>query len=557
MVNNIKELKYHCPFCNNSLASRFSKCFNIYCQGQNFNVDNLVLYRLNPDLGIGRIRKKLEIPASKTLDDEDTFFITKFKVYFENNIIKTIHPIDLIHYIFSLNERILTKQGIVTVNSNDFLVTKGNISYEIVYSNGKVTQIDESDIISKYRPSLKNIIFKQLIDPPENFLIKYWANLFHSYYTSYQIKCITNSRLSLMPHQINVAYRLSEEYFPRVILADEVGLGKTIEAGIFIKELMARNIAERILIIVPATLVKQWQFEMQNKFNVEFTIYDGKKVKDLLNKGNYKSSETFQNPFYYDNLIICSLQFARSQKYIEYLSQISWDIVIFDEAHHLRRYLLNTTTGNYRETLNYELARNLSKSTDSLLLLTATPLQLHSFELFSLIELIQREAFDNFSDFEHFRKNMPFINLLVSNINQVEKLNNFEVKNTIKLLKGLGYVNKKKEDSQILEDLKLESFKINLLKKIEKDHTLSKFLIRNRKKNVISKEFLNERIVKTIMVNPTKEELDIYNEIRLYLAKIYNSALANKNIGIGFIISTLQKLLTSSKYAFLKSLERR
>ncbi|MFX1355931.1 MAG: DEAD/DEAH box helicase, partial [Promethearchaeota archaeon] len=521
MVNNIKELKYHCPFCNNSLASRFSKCFNIYCQGQNFNVDNLVLYRLNPDLGIGRIRKKLEIPASKTLDDEDTFFITKFKVYFENNIIKTIHPIDLIHYIFSLNERILTKQGIVTVNSNDFLVAKGNISYEIVYSNGKVTQIDESDIISKYRPSLKNIIFKQLIDPPENFLIKYWANLFHSYYTSYQIKCITNSRLSLMPHQINVAYRLSEEYFPRVILADEVGLGKTIEAGIFIKELMARNIAERILIIVPATLVKQWQFEMQNKFNVEFTIYDGKKVKDLLNKGNYKSSETFQNPFYYDNLIICSLQFARSQKYIEYLSQISWDIVIFDEAHHLRRYLLNTTTGNYRETLNYELARNLSKSTDSLLLLTATPLQLHSFELFSLIELIQREAFDNFSDFEHFRKNMPFINLLVSNINQVEKLNNFEVKNTIKLLKGLGYVYKKKEDSQILEDLKLESFKINLLKKIEKDHTLSKFLIRNRKKNVISKEFLNERIVKTIMVNPTKEELDIYNEIRLYLAKIY------------------------------------
>ncbi|MFW9936380.1 MAG: helicase-related protein [Candidatus Thorarchaeota archaeon] len=557
MVNNIKELKYHCPFCNNSLASRFSKCFNVYCQGQNFNVGNLVLYRLNPDLGIGRIRKKLEIPASKTLDDEDTFFITKFKVHFENNIIKTIHPIDLIHYIFSINERILTKQGVVTVNSNDFLVTKGNISYEIVYSNGKVTQIDESDIISKYRPSLKKIIFKQLINPPENFLIKYWANLFHSYYTSYQIKCITNSRLSLMPHQINVAYRLSEEYFPRVILADEVGLGKTIEAGIFIKELMARNIAERILIIVPATLVKQWQFEMQNKFNVEFTIYDGKKVKDLLNKGNYKSSETFQNPFYYDNLIICSLQFARSQKYIEYLSQISWDIVIFDEAHHLRRYLLNATTGNYRETLNYELARNLSKSTDSLLLLTATPLQLHSFELFSLIELIQREAFDNFSDFEHFRKNMPFINLLVSNINQVEKLNNFEVKNTIKLLKGLGYVNKKKEDSQILEDLKLESFKINLLKKIEKDHTLSKFLIRNRKKNVISKDFLNERIVKTIMVNPTKEELDIYNEIRLYLAKIYNSALANKNIGIGFIISTLQKLLTSSKYAFLKSLERR
>ncbi|MFX0176950.1 MAG: SNF2-related protein [Candidatus Hodarchaeota archaeon] len=557
MVNNIKGLKYHCPFCDNNLVSRFSKCFNIYCQGQDFNIGNLVIYRLNPDLGVGRITKKLDIPASKSLDDEDSFFITKFKVEFQNNIIKTIHPIDLIHYNFSLNERILTNGGIATINSNEFLITKGKISYEVVYPNGKVNQIEESDIISKYEPSIKSLIFKQEIDPPQNFLIKYWANLFHSYYTSYQIKCITNSRLSLMPHQINVAHRLSEEYFPRVILADEVGLGKTIEAGIFIKEMMARNIAERILIIVPATLVKQWQFEMQNKFNIEFKIYDGKKVKDLSNKGDVRSSEIFQNPFYYDNLIICSLQFARNQRYIELLSQISWDIVIFDEAHHLRRYLLNATTGNYRETLNYNLGRNLSKSTDSMLLLTATPLQLHSFELYSLIDLVQRESFDNFSDFEHFRKNMPFINLLVSNINQVEKLNNFEVKNTIKLLKSLGYIDKKREGTQILEDLKKDSFKLNLLKNIEKDHTLSKFLIRNRKKNVISKEFLNERIVKTIMVNPSKEEIEIYNEIRLYLAKIYNSSLTHQNIGIGFIITTLQKLLTSSKFAFLRSIERR
>ncbi|MFX1329907.1 MAG: helicase-related protein, partial [Promethearchaeota archaeon] len=109
----------------------------------------------------------------------------------------------------------------------------------------------------------------------------------------------------------------------------------------------------------------------------------------------------------------------------------------------------------------------------------------------------------------------------------------------------------------ILSELKNNSFKLELLKKIEEDHTLSKFLIRNRKKNVFSEEFLNERIVNTIMVNPTKEELNIYNEIRLYLAKIYNSSLSKENTGIGFIITTLQKLLTSSKQAFLKSLERR
>jgi len=360
-----------------------------------------------------------------------------------------------------------------------------------------------------------------------------------------------------MPHQINVTHRLSEEHFPRVILADEVGLGKTIEAGIYIKEMMARNLAERVLIIVPASLVKQWQFEMQNKFNINFTIYDGKKVKELKRRGSYRHPEILQNPFYYDNLVICSLQFARSRKYIELLSSISWDIVIFDEAHHLRRYLINAMTGNYRETLNYELAKKLSLNSESMLLLTATPLQLHSFELYSLIELINPEVFENFSDFEHFRKNMPFINLLISNLNNIEKLNNFEVKNTIKLLKDLRYIDKNKNINQFLSHLKTDSFKLDLLKKIEEDHTLSKFLIRNRKKKVFIDDLLNKRIVNTIMVEPTQKELDVYNEIRLYLAKIYNSSITKGNVGIGFVISTLQKLLTSSKFAFLKSLERR
>ncbi|MFW9969546.1 MAG: SNF2-related protein [Candidatus Odinarchaeota archaeon] len=557
MVLKINPINYSCPFCGKELGSRFSKCFNIYCQGQKFNVGNLIIYRLNPDLGIGKIIKKLEIPTSKSLDDEDTFFVNKYKVLFENSIVKVIHPIDLIHYVFKLNDKVVSKQGIGYINTKDFLIKDGILSYEFLTEDGKKSQIFEYEIYSKYETPIKTLISKQSFDPPINFLIKYWANLFYSYYKSYQIKCITNSRLTLMPHQINVTHRLAEEFFPRIILADEVGLGKTIEAGIYIKEMIARDLAERILIIVPASLVKQWAFEMSNKFNLEFTIYDGKKIKELKSKGTYKHLDLLQNPFYYDNLIICSLQFARNRNYIELLSRISWDIVIFDEAHHLRRYLINAMTGNFRETLNYELAKKLSLNSESMLLLTATPLQLHSFELFSLIELIQPEVFENFSDFEHFRKNMPFINLLITNLNNIDKLNNFEVKNTIKLLKDLKYIDKNKSLNQILSEIKDDSFKLRLLKRIEEDHTLSKFLIRNRKKNVFSEELLNKRIVKTIMVNPTSEELEIYNEIRLYLAKIYNSSISKENTGIGFIITTLQKLLTSSKQAFLKSIERR
>ncbi|MFX1240628.1 MAG: SNF2-related protein [Promethearchaeota archaeon] len=557
MALNVNPPNYSCPFCGKELESRFFKCFNIYCQGQKFNVGNLVIYRLNPDLGLGRIIKKLEIPTSKSLDEEDSNFISKYKVSFKNNIVKIIHPIDLIHYVFELNDKIVTKHGVGYINTKDFLVQDGVISYEFLKEDGKKSQIFESEIYSKYETPIKTLISKQSLDPPTNFLIKYWANLFYSYYKSYQIKCITNSRLTLMPHQINVTHRLAEEFFPRIILADEVGLGKTIEAGIYIKEMISRDLAERILIIVPASLLKQWAFEMSNKFNLEFTIYDGKKIKELKRKGSYKHPDILHNPFYYDNLIICSLQFARNKKYIELLSSISWDIVIFDEAHHLRRYLINAMTGNYRETLNYELAKTLSLNSESMLLLTATPLQLHSFELFSLIELIHPETFENFSDFEHFRKNMPFINLMITNLNNIDKLNNFEVKNTIKLLKDLKYIDRNKNLTQILAEVKDDSFKLQLLNRIEEDHTLSKFLIRNRKKNVFTDDLLNKRIVNTIMVIPTKEELDIYNEIRLYLANIYNSSLTKENVGIGFIITTLQKLLTSSKQSFLKSIERR
>jgi len=557
MVSKIDLLKQRCPFCGKELESKYSKCFNIYCQGQKFNVGNLVIYRLNLDLGLGRIIKEIEIPTSKSLDDADTKFFSKFKVLFKNNIRKIIHPIDLIHFIFEVNEKIESKQGIGLINSKDFLIQDGKISYEFLKENGKVSQILESEVYSKYIPNIVMKISQDKFDPPRQFLIKYWAYLFHSYYTSYQIKCITNSRLSLMPHQINVTHRLSEEFFPRIILADEVGLGKTIEAGIYIKEMMARSLAERIILIVPASLVKQWQFEMLNKFNINFTIYDGKKIKELKRKGSNKMAEMYQNPFYYDNLIICSLQFARNQKYIELLSEISWDIVVFDEAHHLRRYLINAKTGSYRETLNYELARKLSLNSECMLLLTATPLQLHSFELFSLIQLIHPEAFSNFGDFEHFRKNMPFINLLITNINQIDRLNNFEVKNTLKLLKDLNYISKDKNNEEILSEIKTEPLKLKILKRIEKDHTLSKFLIRNRKKNIFTEELINKRIVYTIMVNPTKEELDVYNEIRLYLAQIYNSSPSKDNAGLGFVITTLQKLLTSSKFAILKSLERR
>ncbi|MBA7589833.1 RNA polymerase-associated protein RapA [subsurface metagenome] len=92
---------------------------------------------------------------------------------------------------------------------------------------------------------------------------------------------VSPSRLSLLPHQISVAHSLMQLGYARYILADEVGLGKTIEAGIYIKEMIARNLASRILIITPASITGQWEFEMKNKFNLNFTRLTSALLKKL------------------------------------------------------------------------------------------------------------------------------------------------------------------------------------------------------------------------------------------------------------------------------------
>jgi SNF2 family DNA or RNA helicase len=146
---------------------------------------------------------------------------------------------------------------------------------------------------------------------------------------------LSNSRVDPQLHQVSVALRALEKSQPRLILADEVGLGKTIEAGLILKELRARMASDlaRVLIIVPASLVSQWQFELRSKFNERFVFIDGPAVTRL--RGEHPD----ENPWSVEPNVICSLQLARLDKYAEDIAAAPWDLVIVDEAHHARRTL--------------------------------------------------------------------------------------------------------------------------------------------------------------------------------------------------------------------------
>jgi SNF2 family DNA or RNA helicase len=146
---------------------------------------------------------------------------------------------------------------------------------------------------------------------------------------------LSNSRVDPQLHQVSVALRALEKSQPRLILADEVGLGKTIEAGLVLKELRARMGADlaHVLIVVPASLVSQWRFELLSKFNEVFMFVDGAQVT------RSRAERPSDNPWSIEPNVICSLQLARLKRYAEEIALVPWDLVIVDEAHHARRTL--------------------------------------------------------------------------------------------------------------------------------------------------------------------------------------------------------------------------
>ncbi len=195
---------------------------------------------------------------------------------------------------------------------------------------------------------------------------------------------LVDSQVDLNPHQVDAALFACRNPLSRgVILADEVGLGKTIEAGLVISQRWAER-RRRILIIVPANLRKQWHQELQDKFSLQSLILETKSF-------NAVRKQTHQNPFAYDSgPVICSYQFAKSKA--DDVKSIDWDLVVLDEAHRLRN--VYKTSNVIAKTLKEALSHVHSK-----VLLTATPLQNSLLELYGLVSFIDDRVFGDLDSF--------------------------------------------------------------------------------------------------------------------------------------------------------------
>ena len=197
------------------------------------------------------------------------------------------------------------------------------------------------------------------------------------------IHVLSDAKVEPKPHQIEAAlFAFKSPLSKGAILADEVGLGKTIEAGIVISQKWAEN-KRKMLIIVPATLRKQWYEELKEKFYIDSVILEAKSFNEEISKCNF-------NPFIQNKVVICSYNFVSNKE--AYVKNVNWDLVIIDEAHRLRNAYKNSN----------KISRKIKEAIESYpkILLTATPLQNSLLELYGLTSFIDDYVFGDLKSFK-------------------------------------------------------------------------------------------------------------------------------------------------------------
>ena len=239
-------------------------------------------------------------------------------------------------------------------------------------------------------------LFTGQIDPSSWFLLRYETWLRLRQLQQSPVKGLLGGRTSLIPHQLYIAHESANRSAPRIMLADEVGLGKTIEAGLILHHRLINGLTHRVLIIVPESLLHQWLVEMLRRFNLRFSVFDEARCLEELNDDGLDEnadSDDDHNPFLTEQLILCSQRFFsdfpnRQQQAL----QAGWDMVIVDEAHHLE-------WSEQAASPEYRFVEQLSLQTPSLILLTATPEQLGKESHFARLRLLDPDRFYSFSAF--------------------------------------------------------------------------------------------------------------------------------------------------------------
>ncbi len=264
--------------------------------------------------------------------------------------------------------------------------TDGLLCYYGHNDHGGDWQIAEQDLDARLqltRP--QNRLFSGQIDNPGMYQLRHITRTMQNRLLPDPARGLSGCRVELIPHQLYIAHEVAHRAKPRVLLADEVGLGKTIEAGLIIHKQILDERVSRVLIIVPESLLHQWLVEMLRRFNLRFSLLDEERCQAL--------EEQQANPFETEQLVLCSLEmFMQTELRRQQGIQAGWDLLVVDEAHHLE-----WSPGQASE--EYRFVEQLAEQTPGVLLLTATPEQLGSAGHFARLRLLDPDRFFDLDEF--------------------------------------------------------------------------------------------------------------------------------------------------------------
>ena len=256
------------------------------------------------------------------------------------------------------------------------------------------------------------------------------------------VRGFLGGRVDLIPHQIAIACEVSSRLAPRVLLADEVGLGKTIEACLILHRLHLTGRADRVLILLPEPLVHQWFVELLRRFNLLFAIFDEERCQSI----------SAENPFLENQLILCSQEFLLDHpERIPQVIEAGWDLLIVDEAHHLEWSPEESSDG-------YNLVEVLALETASVLLLTATPQQLGAEGHFARLQLLDPHRYNNL---EAFLEESDYYEVVADAIDLIQEGGEPDVKlfaeRSPRITEGLANLDGEGTRAKVIRDL-LDSF---------------------------------------------------------------------------------------------------
>ena len=285
---------------------------------------------------------------------------------------------------FNPGDRVESHEGWIMLVT-EVIEKNGLLTYCGTLPDGETRQLPEAELGNHIRFNKpQDRLLAGQIDQNSNFTLRYKTLQYNYGLRKSPMRGLIGPRTSLIPHQLHIAREVSQRHAPRVMLADEVGMGKTIEAGLILHQQLITGRASRVLILLPESLVHQWLVEMLRRFNLRFSVFDEERCRQSPD----------ENPFNTEQLIICSIGFlCQDEDRRKQALEADFDLLIVDEAHHLIWSEEETNT-------EYQCVEELSQQIPGLLLLTATPEQMGAKSHFAHLRLLDPDRFHDLAAFE-------------------------------------------------------------------------------------------------------------------------------------------------------------